>query len=156
MTTSPAAGDKAQGGAPDPRRISLPLHDLWTIAAVALPTGKTGDKMTVCDKGGNDLRRRACPAARSGLTSASADTECMATNARSVWAELGRIEGWGVGRCLSCHRSLCHVPENVCPDCGRPFDPADPRTMNMEPASGPSNGPGLFAKVLEKLKLRRP
>jgi len=31
-------------------------------------------------------------------------------------------------RCLGCGYDLHGLPENRCPECGRPFDPEDPRT----------------------------
>jgi predicted amidophosphoribosyltransferase len=34
-------------------------------------------------------------------------------------------------RCLSCHYDLKNRPENRCPECGREFDPNDPRTFLM-------------------------
>ena len=33
--------------------------------------------------------------------------------------------------CLACGYSLRHLPTPTCPECGRPFDPADPRTMSL-------------------------
>jgi hypothetical protein len=33
--------------------------------------------------------------------------------------------------CLSCNYPLSHLPTPRCPECGRPFDPADPFTMNV-------------------------
>lgn len=35
------------------------------------------------------------------------------------------------GICLDCHYPLRSLPKPRCPECGRPFDPVDPRTMNM-------------------------
>jgi len=32
-------------------------------------------------------------------------------------------------RCLSCNYDLRNLPENRCPECGREFDPANPRTF---------------------------
>jgi hypothetical protein len=34
-------------------------------------------------------------------------------------------------RCLGCNYLLRGLPENRCPECGREFDPNDPRTMNL-------------------------
>lgn len=34
-------------------------------------------------------------------------------------------------RCLTCDYSLTSLPEPRCPECGRPFDPADPHTVNL-------------------------
>ncbi len=34
-------------------------------------------------------------------------------------------------QCLECGYRLCNLPTNRCPECGRWFDPADPRTMNI-------------------------
>src|SRR5216110_73209 len=36
-----------------------------------------------------------------------------------------------VGSCWECGYSLRGLTEARCPECGRPFDPADERTMNM-------------------------
>ena len=33
-------------------------------------------------------------------------------------------------RCLDCGYDLRRLPENRCPECGRPFDPAEPRTVD--------------------------
>lgn len=33
--------------------------------------------------------------------------------------------------CLGCGYSLRNLPSQTCPECGRPFDPADPRTMSL-------------------------
>jgi len=52
------------------------------------------------------------------------------------WSELGRIEGWGVGRCLKCDHSLRQVTENQCPACGQAFDPADAQTMRWGDSGG--------------------
>ena len=35
-------------------------------------------------------------------------------------------------RCLSCHYDLRNLPEHRCPECGRAFDPNDPRTYDTE------------------------
>ena len=35
------------------------------------------------------------------------------------------------GRCWHCGYELQGIPSRRCPECGRPFDPADPRTMHM-------------------------
>ena len=37
----------------------------------------------------------------------------------------------GLGLCLECNYSLRGLPDQRCPECGRTFDPGDPRTMNM-------------------------
>ena len=38
-------------------------------------------------------------------------------------------------RCLGCSYILDHLPENRCPECGRAFDPDDPRTFtNANPS----------------------
>lgn len=39
-----------------------------------------------------------------------------------------------VGNCLGCGYSLIHLQENRCPECGRAFDPANPRTMDFHHA----------------------
>src|SRR5687767_8402235 len=36
-----------------------------------------------------------------------------------------------VGACWECGYSLRGLVSRRCPECGRPFDPLDPRTMNM-------------------------
>lgn len=41
------------------------------------------------------------------------------------------VEVAQVGLCLQCHYSLQGLKSNRCPECGRDFDPGDPRTMNM-------------------------
>jgi hypothetical protein len=46
-----------------------------------------------------------------------------------------------VARCLMCDYSLRGLPENRCPECGRAFDPDDPRTMNM------GREPGKLARL---------
>ena len=33
--------------------------------------------------------------------------------------------------CLGCGYFLRNLPTQTCPECGRPFDPADPRTMSL-------------------------
>ena len=33
--------------------------------------------------------------------------------------------------CLACGYPLSYLPENRCPECGRPFNPTDPRTMSL-------------------------
>jgi rubrerythrin len=33
-----------------------------------------------------------------------------------------------IGTCRDCGYALFGLPENRCPECGRAFDPADPRT----------------------------
>lgn len=38
-------------------------------------------------------------------------------------------------RCLSCKYDLTHLTEHRCPECGRPFDPSDPSTFQVPPAS---------------------
>ena len=35
--------------------------------------------------------------------------------------------------CLTCGYLLHGLPDAVCPECGRPFDPADPTTFNPDP-----------------------
>jgi len=35
-----------------------------------------------------------------------------------------------VVRCKSCHYSLANLTERRCPECGREFDPSDPRTFS--------------------------
>jgi hypothetical protein len=40
-------------------------------------------------------------------------------------------------RCLSCGYLLRGLTENRCPECGRPFDPNDPRTVNLGRQVGP-------------------
>lgn len=37
----------------------------------------------------------------------------------------------GVGLCWNCNYDLRGLSENRCPECGKPFNPADPATMNM-------------------------
>lgn len=69
------------------------------------------------------------------------------------WAELGRIEGWGVGKCLRCGYSLRHLPDNCCPECGRRFDPGDARTMDMRP-DGPRELRRRDASLLRRLVAR--
>ncbi len=39
-------------------------------------------------------------------------------------------------RCLGCDYPLLSLPENRCPECGRSFDPADPRTMRTSGSPG--------------------
>jgi hypothetical protein len=39
-------------------------------------------------------------------------------------------------RCLGCGYDLRGLPENRCPECGLPFDPADPSTYLLSPDSG--------------------
>ena len=41
------------------------------------------------------------------------------------------------GLCLDCYYPLRDLGENRCPECGRPFDPRLPRTMNMGGRPGP-------------------
>lgn len=36
-------------------------------------------------------------------------------------------------RCLACEYLLHGLPSHVCPECGRPFDPADPATFDTRP-----------------------
>lgn len=36
-----------------------------------------------------------------------------------------------IGLCLDCGYALHGLPTPRCPECGRPFDPLDPKTMNM-------------------------
>jgi hypothetical protein len=36
-----------------------------------------------------------------------------------------------VGLCLDCNYPLQHLASHRCPECGRPFDPDEPTTMNM-------------------------
>ncbi len=36
-----------------------------------------------------------------------------------------------IGLCLDCDYPLQHLQTNRCPECGREFDPADPKSMNM-------------------------
>src|SRR5215207_7045524 len=36
-----------------------------------------------------------------------------------------------IGLCLDCGYALHGLPEPRCPECGRAFDPLDPKTMNM-------------------------
>src|SRR5207237_69883 len=36
-----------------------------------------------------------------------------------------------IGLCLDCGYALWGLPEPRCPECGREFDPLDPKTMNM-------------------------
>ena len=40
-------------------------------------------------------------------------------------------------RCRTCDYVLSGLAENRCPECGRPFDPNDPRTMNIGRTPGP-------------------
>jgi hypothetical protein len=40
------------------------------------------------------------------------------------------------GLCLECNYPLEHLSSQRCPECGRPFDPSDPSTMNMGRALG--------------------
>src|SRR3954451_7208332 len=42
-----------------------------------------------------------------------------------------------VGLCLSCNYPLRGLTDRRCPECGRPFDPADRRTMNLGRPVGP-------------------
>ena len=35
------------------------------------------------------------------------------------------------GLCIACNYSLAGIDSTRCPECGRPFDPTDPHTMNM-------------------------
>lgn len=42
-----------------------------------------------------------------------------------------------VGLCWECGYSLQGLPTPRCPECGRPFDPADPATMNLGQHVGP-------------------
>ena len=35
-------------------------------------------------------------------------------------------------RCLSCKYDLCHLTEHRCPECGREFDPANPKTYETD------------------------
>ena len=39
----------------------------------------------------------------------------------------------GQASCLGCGYFLCRLPEPVCPECGRAFDPTNPRTYNPDP-----------------------
>jgi hypothetical protein len=41
------------------------------------------------------------------------------------------VESPAVGLCWECGYSLRGLEANRCPECGRPFDPGDPTTMNM-------------------------
>jgi hypothetical protein len=36
-------------------------------------------------------------------------------------------------RCLTCGYRLLGLPEPICPECGRPFDPSDPATYDSDP-----------------------
>jgi hypothetical protein len=47
-------------------------------------------------------------------------------------------------RCLTCDYPLLSLPEHRCPECGRAFDPADPRTMRTP------RSPGKVAQFLLK------
>ncbi len=47
-------------------------------------------------------------------------------------------------RCLGCDYPLLSLPENRCPECGRGFDPDDPRTVRTP------QSPGKFAQFLLK------
>jgi hypothetical protein len=38
-------------------------------------------------------------------------------------------------RCLSCNYDLRDLPEHRCPECGRDFDPNDPRTFAVDRTS---------------------
>jgi len=40
-------------------------------------------------------------------------------------------------RCLACHYSLKNLTEHRCPECGRTFDPNDPRTYESAPERRP-------------------
>ncbi len=42
-------------------------------------------------------------------------------------------------RCLSCKYDLRNLTENRCPECGRVFDPNDPRTFDDETAPEPAS-----------------
>src|SRR5687768_12954167 len=42
-----------------------------------------------------------------------------------------------LGLCWECNYSLQGLATPRCPECGRPFDPADPATMNMDTHVGP-------------------
>src|SRR3954463_16425522 len=42
-----------------------------------------------------------------------------------------------VGTCWECGYSLKGLETHRCPECGRPFDPGDPSTMNMDTPVGP-------------------
>jgi hypothetical protein len=39
--------------------------------------------------------------------------------------------GNGAAFCLSCGYPLNQLPEHRCPECGRAFDPANPRTLSL-------------------------
>ena len=44
-------------------------------------------------------------------------------------------------RCLGCQYDLANLPEHRCPECGKIFDPSDPRTFD------PKRAPVWSAKV---------
>ena len=48
----------------------------------------------------------------------------------SPWRNPLRVNSLSV-RCLNCHYSLLRLREHRCPECGRPFDPADQRTYEL-------------------------
>ena len=49
---------------------------------------------------------------------------------------------WRCMRCLRCHYPLTMLAAHACPECGRPFDPDDPRTFD-EPPERPRWGTSL-------------
>src|SRR4051812_39795011 len=40
-------------------------------------------------------------------------------------------------RCLNCNYPLHSLPATTCPECGKPFNPADAKTMNLGRIPGP-------------------
>lgn len=48
-----------------------------------------------------------------------------------------RDPGQPIGLCLDCNYALWGLPTPRCPECGREFDPLDPKSMNMGRALSP-------------------
>lgn len=50
--------------------------------------------------------------------------------------------------CLACGYPLANVEPGRCTECGRPFDPADPRTVLLRPPGSVSGRRVVFACII--------